>query len=102
MSTIIVPNMTRKGMHEAAFGSKLTCPGMVTGLSGSMEICGASNWQFVERCGVNRIRYRCRACHRTIIYEYSNNPGHPYEAYGKNKWQRIVQQWKDGHASRGH
>ena len=80
MTTIILPNMQRKGMTRGAFGTQLTCPAIVTGLSAKPEICNASNWQFVERIGMYRIRYRCKACHKTLIYEYSNNPGHPYEA----------------------
>ena len=94
---IIIPSMQRSGMSQGAFGTKLTCPALVTGLNGQPEVCGASKWAFVEKCGAYRIRYRCRACHKTMIYEYANNPGHPYEAYGKNKWQRIVDKWKGTH-----
>jgi rubredoxin len=83
-------------MGQAAFGSKLTCPGLVTGLSGHPEMCGAEKWEFVEKVGAFRIRYRCKVCHKTIIYEYGNNPGHPYEAYGKSKWRQIVDKWKAG------
>ena len=101
MATIIVPGMKSQGMADGAFGNRLTCPSLVTGLSGEPEVYGAEKWQFVEKIGPFRIRYRCKVCHKTIIYEFSGNPGHPYEAYGKNKWQRIVQQWQNGHASRG-
>ena len=101
MSTIITPGMQRKGMSRAAFGTPMTCPYMVQGLSGKPEVCGASSWRFVEQLGPYRIRYRCKACGKTLIYEFSNNPGHPYEAYGKSKWQKIVELWKKGQATRG-
>jgi rubredoxin len=94
MVTIINNGMPRKGMTKGAFGTQLTCPNLVNGLSGAPEVCSASKWEFVERVGPFRMRYRCKACHKTVIYEYSANPGHPYEAYGKNKWQRIVDNWK--------
>jgi len=94
---VIVPGMQRHGMNQGAFGTELTCPSLVTGLSGTPEICGANKWQFVEQVSRFRIRYRCKACHKTIIYEFTANPGHPYEAYGKNKWQRIVESWKGTH-----
>ena len=86
MSTIIVPAMERKGKGQGAFGTQLLCP-----------YCQTSKWQFVEKAGACRIRYRCKVCHKTIVYEYSDNPGHPYEAYGKSKWQRLVEQWKGTH-----
>jgi transposase-like protein len=92
---ILIPSIQRTGMNRGAFGTKLTCPALVTGLSNKPEICNASRWEFVEQIGMYRVRYRCKACHKTIVYDYSGNPGHPYEVYGKNKWQRIVQRWKD-------
>jgi len=45
--------------------------------------------------------YRIECGGKTLIYEFSNNPGHPYEAYGKSKWQMIVDLWKKGQATRG-
>ena len=94
MVTIINNGMPRKGATQGAYGTKLLCPNLVTGLSGNPEMCNANRWEFVEKIGPFRVRYRCKACHKTVIYEYANNPGHPYEAYGKNKWQKIVENWK--------
>ncbi len=89
MPTILIPNMT-KGMNQGAFGSALLCP-----------FCSKSSWKFVERISTFRIRYRCNDCQRTIQYDYSNNSEHPYAVFGKSKWRRIMEQWKQktGHAS---
>ena len=95
MSTIIVPHMERKGMTKGAFGTQLTCPSLVTGLSGTAEACGASKWEFVEKAGPMRIRYRCKVCHKTLVYDFSGNPSHPYASYGKSKWRNIVDKWKE-------
>jgi rubredoxin len=89
-------------MNRGAFGTPLVCQTLINGLIGGPQICGSTKWELINQISPFRIRYRCKVCHKTIIYEFTNNPGHPYEAYGKNKWQRIVDRWKQGHASRGH
>jgi len=88
-------------MGRAAFGTPLVCQTLLTGLIGGPQICGSTKWQFLQKMGPYRILYRCKVCGKQAIYEFANNPGHPYEAFGKNKWQRIVERWKEGHASRG-
>lgn len=101
---IIINGIPRKSMAKGAFGNKLTCPALVAGIDGQPEMCGAEAWSFVESIGPYRIRYRCKVCHKTVVYDFSNNPGHPYEVYAKSKWQRIVDQWrnsKKGSASLG-
>jgi len=95
---VIIPTMA-KGQNKAAFGTKLTCPGLVTGLSGKPEMCGASKWTFVEKLGPYRARYRCKVCNKTMQYDFSANAEHPYAVFGKNKWQRIVEHWKQGKGS---
>ena len=86
--------MERKGMSQGAFGTDLTCPSLVSGIGGKAEVCSANKWEFVQKLGPYRIRYRCKACKNTLIYEFTNNPGHPYEGFGKTKWQRVVDHWK--------
>ena len=102
---MIILNDSQAKKNRGAFGTKLTCPGIVKGLNNAPEICNASNWRFVEKLGPCRARYKCRACGRTIQYDYSANMSHPYAAFGKSKWQRIVENWKQstkGHASLGY
>ena len=94
---IIIPVMQRQGMNRGAFGSALTCPGIVEGPNGTTSICMANKWKFVEKLGLYRARYKCKVCGRTIQYDYSANPDHPYAVFGKNKWQRLVEQWKGTH-----
>jgi hypothetical protein len=98
--TILIGGMQRHGMNRAAFGTPLVCHALVN-KNGKPEICGAQNWRFVETVSQFRIRYQCKTCGCTAIYDFSNNPGHPYEAYGKGKFRQIVDNWKQGHASRG-
>jgi len=82
-----------KGKNKAAFGTRLTCPAIVQSPDGKAELCGAEKWSYVENLGPYRIRYKCKVCGRTVQYDYSANPGHPYAVLGKNKWQRIVDQY---------
>lgn len=85
MNQLVVPD---KGRSVAAFSSKLLCP-----------YCGKDRWKFVENVSRYRIRYQCRGCSKTIQYDYSNNLDHPYAAFGKPKWQRLVESFRQKRAS---
>jgi len=80
--TIITPIMG-KGMSKVAFQGQLECP-----------YCNHTKWKYVENQGKFRIRYRCKNCHKTLIYDFTNNPGHPYCDFGKGIFRRIVE--RDG------
>jgi len=82
---IITSQVPIKGkVNPGAFRGELLCP-----------YCRASKWDFVENASRYRIRYRCKKCHKTIIYDFTNNPGHPYEVYGKGKFRQLVETWKN-------
>ena len=100
---MIILNDQQAKKTQGAYGTKLTCPSIVPGLGGIPELCMASNWRFVEKLGPCRVRYKCRACGKTIQYDFSAIMDHPYAAFGKSKWRRIVENWKSkkGHASLG-
>lgn len=85
---------TLKGKSPAAFSGKLTCPHLID-VGGNLVVCGASSWGFVENISRYRIRYRCKACGKTIQYDFANNFQHPYAVFGKSKWQRLVELWKN-------
>lgn len=87
--------MRRKGMNQGAFGNRLTCPAMVTGPDKRPILCDAEKWEYVEKISMFRIRYRCKVCGKSVIYDFSNRPDHPYAGFGKNKWQQIVDHWKE-------
>ena len=82
-----------KGMNKGAFRGKLECPALVN-KNGVAETCGAEKWKFVEKIGPYRIRYKCKVCGSTCQYDFSANPQHPYEVFGKGKWRTIVDRYK--------
>lgn len=94
---IIIPRAPRKGLSKAAFRDKLTCPGLMKGPAPDYTpiLCGAEKWEYVEKLGAYRIRYRCKVCGKTIMYDFSANMNHPYAVFGKNKWRQIVDHWKE-------
>lgn len=85
----------KRRMNRGAFRGKLICPHLVKGEKGA-RICGANQWEYIENVNPTCIRYRCKSCGKTIRYDFSNNPTHPYATFGKNKWRRIVEAWKKG------
>ena len=90
MSTIIVPNIG-VGMNKAAYRGPLECP--YIDFAGNR--CGAQSWKFVNRVDRWRIRYRCKKCGKILQYDIRNNPRHPYDVFGKSKFRRVVDAWKN-------
>ena len=69
-----------KGISPGAFSSsKLICP-----------YCEGSRWKYIENIGQFRIRYQCKDCRKTIQYDFELNMEHPYKAFGKSRWQRLL------------
>lgn len=77
-----------KGINNGAYRGKLTCP-----------VCSSEAIRYVENVSQFRLRYRCRKCGMTFQYDISNSPvgvSHPYAAFNKNKYRRIVERWEAG------
>lgn len=73
-------HMPRKGMNPAAFGSELTCP-----------YCQGTKWKYIEKVSQFRFRYQCKACKKTVQYDTSNRPEHPYAREMKsNKFMDMI------------
>ena len=87
---ILIPVM-KKGMNKGAWRGAFKCQA----LKPDGTICNAEKWKFVEQIGPYRIRYRCGGCGKTAQYDYSGNPDHPYAVFGKSKFQRIVDAWRN-------
>jgi len=75
-----------RGRNKGAYRGRLTCP-----------VCNSEANKFLENVGKFRVRYRCRKCGLKYQYDTSNaDPGlvpgttHPYAAFRKNKFDRIV------------
>lgn len=79
---ILVPG--KKGVNPMAFSNELICP-----------YCGEKKWKFVEKAAEFYLRYRCKACNRTILYDISNRPEHPYTPYKKaNFFRDLIERCK--------
>lgn len=73
-------HIPRKGMGMAAFSRELICP-----------FCEGKKWKFVEKISEYRFRYQCKLCKRTVQYDTSNRPEHPYEPFNKsNRFQDLL------------
>lgn len=97
MSGLLKPGVNRS---RQAFRGKLECPHIIN-VGGIPVTCGSEKMEFVENVNPTRIRYRCKACRRTLIYDFSNNPSHPYASYGKNKFRQIVERWSAKNRNKG-
>lgn len=79
-----------KGMNKGAYRGKLTCP-----------VCDSEAIRYVEHVTRFRLRYRCRKCGLTFQYDITGSPpgfdggAHPYAAFKKNKFRRVVEAWED-------
>ena len=70
-----------KEVSKVAFCSEhLWCP-----------YCNGTRWDFVEKVRTCVTRYRCKDCRNTVLYDYSANPSHPYEIFGKGKFRLILE-----------
>ena len=80
---------TSSGISKAAFqADKLFCP-----------FCQGTRWKYVENVGSFCIRYRCKDCHKTVLYDFSANPDHPYKRFGKGIWKQILEGLQAGKTS---
>jgi transposase-like protein len=76
------------GVAKAAFYSdKLFCP-----------YCNGTRWRFEEKVRAATIRYRCKDCHNTVLYDFGANPDHPYKIYGKGVFKRFFEGLKAGYS----
>ena len=82
MGIAILRNLMAK-KNPGAYRGKLTCP-----------VCQSEAVRYVEEVCLGRSRYRCRKCGLPFQYDWSNSPDgtHPYAAFNKHKYQRIVEQ----------
>lgn len=64
-----------KGINKAAYQGKLTCPALN---ERTLETCGSSALRFVENLNPYLLRYRCRKCGKTFLYDISGRSMHPY------------------------
>lgn len=77
-----------KGVARAAFCSeKLFCP-----------YCNGTRWSFVEKVRVATTRYRCKDCHKTVLYDYGANADHPYKIFGKGVFRRFFEGLQAGYS----
>ena len=81
MGLAILRNLMIK-KNPGAYRGKLTCP-----------VCHSDNIRYIEEVCLGRSRYRCRKDGLAFQYDWSNSPNgtHPYAAYKKPYWQRVVE-----------
>ena len=81
MGVMFLRNLMVK-KNPGAYRGKLTCP-----------VCKSEAIRYVEEVCLGRSRYRCRKCGLPFQYDWTNSPNgftHPYAAWKKPKYQRIV------------
>lgn len=81
----------KNGVSPMAFSNELICPH-----------CMAKKWKFVTVVNQFYLRYLCKACKNTILYDVSNRPEHPYTPYKKNNFFRDLIERSKGMTGKTH